>query len=56
MADSTGTAVPLTTLPPFETEASQLTLQLASLSTEEVEQLLRVNRQIASEKDRKSVV
>lgn len=44
-----GLPSPSLPFPPFETEASQLALQLASLSTEEVEQLLRVNRQIASE-------
>lgn len=49
MTDHTTVSVPFTTRPSHEVEASRLALQLAELSTEEVESLLRVNRQIALE-------
>lgn len=49
MTDHTAVGVPFTTRPTHEAEALRLVLQLAELTTEEVEDLLRVNRQIALE-------
>lgn len=49
MADTSTTKVPFTTQPFYQKEASQMVLQLTELSTEGIESLLHVNREIALE-------
>ena len=49
MADTSTTKVPFTTQPFYQKEASRMVLQLTELSTEGIESLLHVNREIALE-------
>lgn len=48
MAENNPAEIPRTTLPRYAREAAELALQLATLSTEELERMLRTNRQIAA--------
>lgn len=48
MAESTSLPTPRTTSPLYGAQAAELAGQLATLSTEELAKLLRINRQIAS--------
>ena len=48
MAENNPAEIPRTTLPRNAREAAELALQLATLSTEELERMLRTNRQIAA--------
>lgn len=49
MTEQTSVNTPLTTLPVFRTEATQLAAELATLTSDELARLLRVNRRIAAE-------
>lgn len=48
MAENNPAEIPRTTLPRYAREAAELALQLATLSTEELERMLRTNWQIAA--------
>ena len=48
MAENNPAEIPRTTLPRYAREAAELALQLATLTTEELERMLRTNRQIAA--------
>ena len=48
MAENKPAEIPRTTLPRYAREAAELALQLATLTTEELERMLRTNRQIAA--------
>lgn len=48
MAENSPAGIPRTTQPHYGPEAAELALQLATLSTKELERMLRVNRQIAA--------
>lgn len=48
MAENNPAEIPRTTLPRYVREAAELALQLATLTTEELERMLRTNRQIAA--------
>ena len=48
MAESTPTQTPYTTVPLYDAQAAQLAGEMATLSTEELAKLLRVNRQLAA--------
>ena len=47
MAENNPAEIPRTTLPRYAREAAELALQLATLTTEELERMLRTNRLIA---------
>ena len=47
MAENKPAEIPRTTLPRYAREAAELALQLATLTTEELERMLRTNRPVS---------
>lgn len=53
MSETSKVKVPLTTIPRFQKEASEIALQMSQFSVEELERMLRVNAKIAVENYRR---